>query len=93
MIVRDPKTGEPTGALKETARALVKCRRSPSPDAEARYALLLRALRLLNAQGITSVQDAGFRRRASDPDAPGPPSSSGPCARGSSPCGSRRPWR
>jgi hypothetical protein len=57
VIVRDAKTGEPTGALKELARALVKAK-IPEPDAEARYRLLLRGLRQLNAQGITSVQDA-----------------------------------
>jgi len=57
-IVRDPKTGEPSGALKESARDLVKSK-IPVLDEEARYALLRRALRLLNAQGITSVQDAG----------------------------------
>ena len=57
VIVRDAATGEPTGALKEMARALVKAR-IPVPDDEARYRLLLRALRQLNAQGITSVQDA-----------------------------------
>ncbi len=39
------------------ARALVKAK-IPEPDQEARYRLLLRALRQLNAQGITSVQDA-----------------------------------
>src|SRR6185295_6329773 len=57
VIVRDPRTGEPTGALKEMARALVKVK-IPAPDAEARYRLLLRALGQLNRQGITSVQDA-----------------------------------
>ena len=57
VIVRDPRTGEPTGALKEMARALVKAK-IPGPDAEARYRLLLRALGQLNSQGITSVQDA-----------------------------------
>ena len=59
VIVRDPKTGEPTGALKEGAKALVEAK-LPLPVGEARYALLLRALGLLNSQGITSVQDAGF---------------------------------
>jgi predicted amidohydrolase YtcJ len=58
VIVRDPATGEPTGALKEAATDLVESK-IPKPDAEARYALLLRALALLNSQGITSVQDAG----------------------------------
>ena len=56
-IVRDPETGEPTGALKEDARALVESK-VPAPEGDARYALLLRALALLNSQGITSVQDA-----------------------------------
>lgn len=59
IIVRDPKTGEPTGALKEGAKTLVEAK-IPVPEGEARYALLLRALALLNSQGITSVQDAGF---------------------------------
>lgn len=58
-IVRDPATGEPTGALKEAATALVESK-IPLPDAEARYALLVRALSLLNSQGVTSMQDAGF---------------------------------
>jgi len=62
LIVRDPATGEPTGALKEAATDLVESK-IPKPDAEARYGLLLRALALLNSQGITSVQDAG----SSDP--------------------------
>jgi hypothetical protein len=57
VIVRDARTGEPTGALKEMARSLVKAK-IPVPGTEARYRLLLRALRQLNAQGITSVQDA-----------------------------------
>ena len=57
VIVRDARTGEPTGALKEAARALVKAK-IPVPDMEARYRLLLRALQKLNSQGITSVQDA-----------------------------------
>ncbi len=57
VIVRDPVTGEPTGGLKEAARALVKAK-IPEPDQETRYRLLLRALRQLNTQGITSVQDA-----------------------------------
>jgi predicted amidohydrolase YtcJ len=62
VIVRDPATGEATGALKEAATDLVESK-IPKPDAEARYGLLLRALSLLNSQGITSVQDAG----SSDP--------------------------
>jgi hypothetical protein len=57
VIVRDPGTGEPTGALKEDATALVASK-IPIPDREARYQLLLRALQQLSSQGITSVQDA-----------------------------------
>lgn len=58
VIVRDPKTGEPTGALKESATALVE-NVIPTPEGQARYELILRALDLLSSQGITSVQDAG----------------------------------
>ena len=58
-IVRDPKTGEPTGALKEAAGSLVEDL-IPEPSAERHYALLLQALALLNRLGITAVQDAGW---------------------------------
>ena len=68
-IVRDPATGEPTGALKEAATSLVESK-VPRPGADERYALLLRALRLLNSQGITSVQDAGYSPAELDADLP-----------------------
>lgn len=58
IIVRDPKTGEPTGALKESATSLLE-KAIPNPEGEARYALFLKALALLSSQGLTSVQDAG----------------------------------
>jgi predicted amidohydrolase YtcJ len=58
-IVRDPKTGEPTGALKESATALVT-RLIPETAPAERQALFARAMAQLNAQGITSVQDAGY---------------------------------
>ena len=58
-IVRDPRTGEPTGALKEAAGSLVE-ELIPEPNAERHYALLLQALALLNGKGITAVQDAGW---------------------------------
>ncbi len=67
VIGRDPKTGEPTGVLKEEATALLESR-IPVPTGEARYALLLRALSLLGTQGITSVQDAGFAPPELDTD-------------------------
>jgi len=69
VIVRDPKTGEPTGVLKEEATTLVESK-IPVPTGEARYALLLRALSLLGSQGITSVQDAGFAPAELDADVP-----------------------
>ena len=59
VIVRDPKTGEPTGALKESAGSLVEAL-IPEPTAERHYALLLQALALLNRTGVTAVQDAGW---------------------------------
>ena len=68
-IVRDPASGEPTGALKEAATALVESK-IPLPGAEERYQLLLRALRLLNSQGMTSVQDAGYTLARLDADLP-----------------------
>jgi predicted amidohydrolase YtcJ len=58
-IVRDAKTGHPTGGLKESAAALLEAK-LPVPDGVARYELLLRALGRLNSQGITSIQDAGY---------------------------------
>jgi len=64
LIVRDA-SGQPTGALKESATALVEAK-IPVPDAKVRYELLLRALQRLNSQGITSVQDAGSGDPAED---------------------------
>jgi predicted amidohydrolase YtcJ len=65
-IVKDPKTGEPTGALKEAATALVE-KVVPKITPDERYALMRRAIRQLSSQGITSVQDAGYP--GSDPTA------------------------
>ncbi len=56
-IVKDPKTGEPTGALKEAATQLVESK-IPQPDEETTYQLLVRGSQVLNSNGITSVQDA-----------------------------------
>jgi predicted amidohydrolase YtcJ len=58
-IVRDPRTGEPTGALKESAKTLVSAK-VPEPSPVERNQALLRGLRLLSASGITSVEDAGL---------------------------------
>jgi hypothetical protein len=56
-IVRDPKTGEPTGVLKEAAKALVNAV-VPQPTHEDRLAALRAAVREAHRFGITSVQNA-----------------------------------
>jgi predicted amidohydrolase YtcJ len=68
-IVRDPKTGEPTGVLKEKpAVDLVKLK-VPRPGPGETYEALLKGLRLLNSFGITSVQDAGLLSPEQDVEA------------------------
>jgi len=62
-IDRDPETGEPNGALHEGAQELVERHVPPTTDA-AREAGLRYAVHMLNALGITSVQEA----RADDED-------------------------
>jgi predicted amidohydrolase YtcJ len=60
VIVRDARTGEPTGALKEKpAVDLVKLK-VPEPGPAEKYQSLLNGLRLLGSLGITSLQDAGL---------------------------------
>lgn len=69
VIVRDPRTGEPTGALKEKpAVDLVKLQ-VPEPGPADKYQSLLKGLRLLNSFGITSLQDAGLLSPAEDVEA------------------------
>jgi predicted amidohydrolase YtcJ len=58
VIVKDPRTGEPTGALKETAMALMD-RAVPRPTEEDRLAAIRAAIDEAHRVGITSVQDAG----------------------------------
>lgn len=58
VIVRDPRTGEPTGALKESAMALMSAV-VPHPTEEDRLAAIRAAIDEANRFGITSVQDAG----------------------------------
>jgi predicted amidohydrolase YtcJ len=58
IIVRDPRTGEPTGALKETAMALMS-KVAPQPTEEDRLAAIRAAMDEAHRLGITSVQDAG----------------------------------
>jgi predicted amidohydrolase YtcJ len=58
IIVKDPRTGEPTGALKETAMALMS-KVAPQPTEEDRLAAISAAIDEAHRLGITSVQDAG----------------------------------
>jgi Predicted metal-dependent hydrolase with the TIM-barrel fold len=57
VIVRDPDTGEATGALKEGAMALVD-RLIPEPSTEETLAAMRVAIGLLHADGFTAIQDA-----------------------------------
>jgi len=56
-IDRDPKTGEPSGSLQEGAGDLVADKAPPDTNA-TRDAGLRYAVRMLNAYGITGIQDA-----------------------------------
>ncbi len=58
IIVKDARTGEPTGALKEAAMALVSAV-APQPTEEDRLAAMRAAIDEAHRLGITSVQDAG----------------------------------
>ncbi|HEU4401500.1 MAG TPA: amidohydrolase [Candidatus Polarisedimenticolia bacterium] len=55
-VVKDPKTGEPTGALKEGATGLVE-RVLPKPSREKKIGALEKGLRLAASLGLTSVQN------------------------------------
>jgi predicted amidohydrolase YtcJ len=57
VIVKDPKTGEPTGVLKEAAQALVNAV-LPRPTREDRRAALRAAVAEAHRVGVTSVQNA-----------------------------------
>ncbi len=57
-IVRDPQTGDPTGALKEEARVLVE-RMVPKPTRPQKLKALLRGLREANQAGLVRVHSAG----------------------------------
>ncbi len=58
VIVTDPVTGEPTGALKNDARQLVERLLTPSTEEDRLHALRARLLEARQA-GITSIQSAG----------------------------------
>jgi hypothetical protein len=57
VIVRDPKTGEPTGVLKEAAMSLVSKHVPPPTEAE-RLAALRAAVTEAHRVGVTSIQNA-----------------------------------
>jgi hypothetical protein len=62
-IERDPRTGEPTGTLRESAMELV-ARLLPQPAPEERREGLRRAVAQLAALGITAAQEANADRAA-----------------------------
>ncbi len=57
-IVKDPKTGEPTGALKESAQGLVR-KLVPAWTREDRLIAVRAAVEMAHRFGVTSVQNAG----------------------------------
>jgi predicted amidohydrolase YtcJ len=57
VIVRDPATGEATGALKEDAQDLVR-RLIPAPSAAQTLAAMRQTISSMHAAGITAIQDA-----------------------------------
>lgn len=60
LIVKDPKTGEPTGVLKDNAMYLVT-KFIPDPTAEENYSALIASLNEVKKLGITSVQDITYQ--------------------------------
>jgi predicted amidohydrolase YtcJ len=60
VIVKDSKTGEPTGVLKDNAMSLIT-KLIPDPSAEENYTALLRSLEEAKKLGITSVQDITYQ--------------------------------
>lgn len=58
-IARDPRTGEPTGILKDAAMDLVMCH-VPEPTFEERMGAATAALKEANRFGVTSIHDMGY---------------------------------
>ncbi len=59
LIVKDPKTGEPTGVLKDNAMDLVYVK-IPDHTEQENYESLLAALNEAKRLGLTSVQDISY---------------------------------
>ena len=57
IIVKDPRTGEPTGVLKESAQDLMNAV-LPQPTREDKLQGLRNAIRLAHRYGLTSIQNA-----------------------------------
>ncbi|MDO8680776.1 MAG: amidohydrolase [Acidobacteriota bacterium] len=57
-VVKDPRTGEPTGVLKESAMQLMRAA-SPQPTREDKVAAIRAGLEEAHRLGVTSVQNAG----------------------------------
>ena len=58
IVVKDPKTGEPTGHLKEAAANLIN-RAMPQPGIPEKRAALRAAIAEAHRFGVTSIQNAG----------------------------------
>ena len=58
LVVKDPRTGEPTGVLKEAAQALMQ-KVLPQPTRADRLRALRAAIQEAQRFGVTSVQNAG----------------------------------
>ena len=58
QIVRDPATGEATGALKESASEIL-AKMVPKPDAEAKLRALRAGIKWANQNGLARVHSAG----------------------------------
>jgi hypothetical protein len=54
-FVRDPKTGEPTGAIKEDAADAIIRRAIPEPSREQKLKILTAGIQLANQLGVTRV--------------------------------------
>ena len=54
-FVRDPKTGEPTGAIKEDAADAIVRRTIPEPSHDEKLKILMSGIQLANQLGITRV--------------------------------------